>query len=158
MEKRLIVATVVFFVVLAAGAALIFIPGEVPTYDSHTATTSTSETSLPKSSVAQIETRINQGASALGIKITPLEVLEDSRCPEDVQCVWAGQVRVRARVLRGLGPKEGYEQEFTLGKTIRTEAEKIILAEVKPGPISEVAIPTASYRFTFEIAGLTDVK
>lgn len=34
-----------------------------------------------------------------GTMITFLEVLEDSRCPEDVVCVWAGQARVKLKVL-----------------------------------------------------------
>lgn len=33
-----------------------------------------------------------------GLRVTPLELLEDSRCPVDVQCVRAGDVRITARI------------------------------------------------------------
>lgn len=36
-----------------------------------------------------------------GNTIRPVEVLEDSRCPIDATCVWAGRVRVRVRVSVG---------------------------------------------------------
>ncbi len=34
------------------------------------------------------------------IKIQNLQVEEDSRCPADVQCVWAGQVKVKVNVVK----------------------------------------------------------
>lgn len=36
-----------------------------------------------------------------GPKVTPLAVLEDSRCPMNARCVWAGQVRLRVKVHLG---------------------------------------------------------
>lgn len=95
-----------------------------------------------------IETRIDQGASALGVKVVPLEVLEDSRCPEDVTCIWAGTVRVRAQLESGLGTAD---QIFTLGEPITTEAEEITLVDVRPSTHSSSAIDLGDYRFVFEI-------
>ncbi|MDJ0736949.1 MAG: hypothetical protein QNJ47_23250 [Nostocaceae cyanobacterium] len=34
------------------------------------------------------------------IKIQNLQVEEDSRCPDEVQCVWAGQVKVKLNVVK----------------------------------------------------------
>ena len=36
-----------------------------------------------------------------GPSVTPLAVIEDSRCPAEVQCVWAGRLIVRTRVAGG---------------------------------------------------------
>ncbi|MDC7995093.1 hypothetical protein [Altibacter sp. HG106] len=47
-----------------------------------------------------------------GISLTFLEVLEDSRCPEDVTCVWAGRARVLVRVQEGENPSETKELIF----------------------------------------------
>lgn len=95
-----------------------------------------------------IETRIDQGASALGVKVVPLEVLEDSRCPADVQCIWAGQVRLRALLSSGLGTGE---QIFTLFQPITTESEIVRLVKVEPAPRSGVVLKPGEYIFEFEI-------
>ena len=54
-----------------------------------------------------------------GINIQFLEVLEDSRCPEGLICVWAGQARVKLKIS---GPEvEEQEVELTLGITKRID-------------------------------------
>lgn len=105
--------------------------------------------------VQRIETMIDQGASALGVKVVPLEVLEDSRCPIDAQCIQAGTVRIRALLTSGLGTAE---QIFELGQAITTEAEAVTLIDVSPQPNStEPAIGPGEYRFTFVIEKRTDI-
>jgi hypothetical protein len=44
--------------------------------------------------------RLGETAMVSPARVTPIEVLEDSRCPAGVQCVWAGRVRIAARVSR----------------------------------------------------------
>lgn len=96
-----------------------------------------------------LEARLGKEVSGLGVRITPLEVMGDSRCPVDVQCIWAGTVKVRARLVSGLGEAM---QEFELGKPITTEAETITLSEVLPVPKAGVKIKDSEYVFTFEVA------
>ncbi|PIT93049.1 MAG: hypothetical protein COU06_02065 [Candidatus Harrisonbacteria bacterium CG10_big_fil_rev_8_21_14_0_10_38_8] len=91
---------------------------------------------------------VNQTATALGVTITPLEVLEDSRCPVDVQCIQAGTVRLRAGLVSGLGEAD---QEFTLNKPVTTEAEEIVLVSVMPEPMSTRTISLGEYQFFFEV-------
>lgn len=93
--------------------------------------------------------RLNQEVSGLDVSITPLLVLEDSRCPVDVQCIQAGTVRVRARLVSGLGTAM---QEFKLGEPITTEAETVTLTEVLPAPSAGVSIAGSEYTFRFEVA------
>lgn len=104
-------------------------------------------TTTPSGPVS-LQTRIGQEVSALGVRITPLKVLEDSRCPTDVQCIWAGTVRVQARLISGLGEAI---QEFKLGEPITTEAEKITLEHVLPNPTAGVKIKDSEYLFHFEV-------
>jgi len=64
----------------------------------------------------QIAIRIDAGDTAISndINITFLEVLEDSRCPKDVVCVWAGQAKVKVLIS---GPDiEEKELELIVGK------------------------------------------
>jgi hypothetical protein len=102
----------------------------------------------PTQNVARITTRIDQGGSALGVTVTPLEVVQDSRCPADVVCIWEGTVRLRARMESGLGAAD---QIFELGKPITTEAEIVTLIEVMPEPAAGKTIPAKDYVFVFEI-------
>ena len=41
---------------------------------------------------------LGETASTNGVTFHFKEVLEDSRCPENVQCVWAGQARVQVDI------------------------------------------------------------
>lgn len=100
-----------------------------------------------------LEARIGQEVSALDVSITPLSVLQDSRCPVGVQCIWAGTVKLKARLSSGLGTAT---QEFTLGEPITTEVEVVTLKSVAPAPVAGVAIPEGDYVFQFEVAKRTD--
>jgi len=97
------------------------------------------------------EVRLGEEAAGLGVYITPWEVLEDSRCPADMQCIWAGTVRVRAMMISGLGSPTGYPAEFVLGEPLTTEAETVTLAEVRPEPRKGVEIAPSEYIFVFDI-------
>ncbi len=98
---------------------------------------------------AYLDASFGETVAAYGARVTPEELLEDSRCPSDVECVWAGTVRVRAVLESGLGRAP---QEFVLGTPITTEAETITLVRVEPYPVSAgEAIAQEAYRFYFEI-------
>lgn len=96
----------------------------------------------------RIETRIDEGGSALGVRVIPHEVLEDSRCPIDVNCIQEGTVRVRATLESGLGTAN---QVFTLNEPITTEAETVTLVQVSPFPESGSGIEDVAYVFMFEV-------
>ncbi|OHA18689.1 MAG: hypothetical protein A2836_02435 [Candidatus Taylorbacteria bacterium RIFCSPHIGHO2_01_FULL_45_63] len=95
-----------------------------------------------------IESQIGKEVRGLGVTILPQAVLEDSRCPIDVECIQAGTVRVRTFLTSGLGQAT---QVFTLGELITTEAEIIELVGVLPVAKSGKKIDPADYRFTFKI-------
>ena len=103
---------------------------------------------------ATIQTRIDQGASALGIKVVPLAVLEDSRCPTDVACVWEGRVRLRTLLS---SPSGEAPQIFELNQPITTETMEVTLVGVEPLPVSTQEINLNDYRFIFEIKSRTDI-
>jgi hypothetical protein len=91
---------------------------------------------------------INETGIVNGVTITPKEVLEDSRCAKDVQCIWAGRVRLRATLTSGLGTAD---QEFLVGEPITTEAEVVTLTQVQPTPVSTHQITSNEYLFTFKV-------
>jgi hypothetical protein len=82
-----------------------------------------------------------------GVAVTPLAVLEDSRCPKDVTCIWAGRVLIRARIAAAGRTSEA---EMELGKPLTTSGNAaIVLAQVWPERTSGVAIGSDDYRFVF---------
>ena len=103
----------------------------------------------PDATSATIRTTIGQKMTGLNVTLTPLEVVDDSRCPVDAQCIWAGTVKVNTRVVSGLGTSE---MVFELNQPITTEAEVITLTEVTPIRTAGEAIPTSLYRFAYTVS------
>lgn len=94
--------------------------------------------------------RFSETVQVDGPQVTPVGLLEDSRCPKDVQCVWAGQVRISAKVHLGSGTET---HELTLGQPIQVADGKLTLVEVQPEAISGRNIYPEEYRFGFTFAG-----
>lgn len=98
---------------------------------------------------ATVTAGLNERVGALDVFITPLEVLEDSRCPEGAQCIQAGTVRVRTQIESGLGTST---MNITLsGDPTTTEAEEISLIKVSPKAVLGTEIAGEDYSFTFLI-------
>lgn len=88
-------------------------------------------------------------ATGSPIGVTPLAVVEDSRCPVGAQCVWAGTVRVRARI-KGLGKRR--EIVLSQGEPQQIGAVWLELLGVCPAPIIGRPLRALDYRFTFLVA------
>jgi hypothetical protein len=65
-----------------------------------------------------------------GLTVRPLAIIEDSRCPANVQCIWAGRMRIRANV-------SGQETELELGQPLQAPNGTVIFAIASPGPWAE---------------------
>lgn len=94
--------------------------------------------------------RLGQTVYVDGPTVRPLAVIEDSRCPADVTCVWAGRVVVRAEI--GTGPGK-QRMDLTLGTPVPVADGMLTLGKVTPGKLHDRPIPTGDYRFVFEFAG-----
>ncbi|MDB5188083.1 MAG: hypothetical protein JWO50_603 [Candidatus Kaiserbacteria bacterium] len=95
-----------------------------------------------------VHTTVGQKVTGLGVTITPIEVVEDSRCPANVNCIWAGTVKVRTKITSAMGTSE---MVLELGVPTTTEAEIVTLTEVTPQKVPQETIPISSYRFVFTI-------
>jgi hypothetical protein len=80
------------------------------------------------------------------VTITPISVLEDSRCPANVQCIQAGTVRIAAR-LRMNGKSETATLGFLMPHQLRDRWIHLVAA--CPNPMHPVTIAPVDYRFTF---------
>jgi hypothetical protein len=83
-----------------------------------------------------------------GPRVKPVELLEDSRCPADVQCVWAGTVKIAVEFG---GPKQRMELE--LGKPVDAADGSLELVEVRPASHSTAPIARSDYRFGLRFTG-----
>ena len=92
------------------------------------------------------------GFAALGeptlvgrLVVTPAQVIEDSRCPADVQCIWAGRLVLRARIA-GTGWSE--TRDLVLGEPQAVGDGRITLVSAQPQPIA--GVERGPYLFGFE--------
>ncbi len=84
-----------------------------------------------------------------GISIKPIAIVDDSRCPMNAKCIWAGTVRVKTEIVSGLGTST---QVIELGKSITTEAEEVSLLFVAPDTMAGVPLDPSAYRLTFSVS------
>ncbi len=80
------------------------------------------------------------------IRITPLSLVADSRCPKDVNCIQAGTVSILMQL-----KKEGETKKVTmsLGESVQFGGMSIKLNSVNPEKYSKVLILPEAYRFEF---------
>ena len=93
---------------------------------------------------------LGETATVGGLRVRPIELLEDSRCPALVRCVWAGQVRVLVDVTRGDGAHQ--QRELTLGKPQNIDWGMLTLVDVQPPKLAPGTTDPRAYRFTFTLA------
>ena len=79
-----------------------------------------------------------------------VELVEDSRCPADAQCVWAGNAKIKIRVTMN-----GRSHDITLDtngphQATTTEGYSIKLISLTPAPRSNIRIDRNGYVATFE--------
>lgn len=108
----------------------------------------TTKDAAPEDGIARA--RLGEKVYVDGPHVTPLALLEDSRCPTGVKCVWAGRVRIKARIDLGSGSEE---RELTLGKPVHVADGNLELVEVTPPRNSEAAGSLRDYRFGFRFMG-----
>jgi hypothetical protein len=96
---------------------------------------------------AALEHRLKLGETGYfgPLRITPIAIDADSRCPAGVQCVWAGTVRLKVDVY----PADRYHAYFvTLGQPEAVEGGTLLLEQVSPARTSTAPIPPNHYAFT----------
>lgn len=73
--------------------------------------------------------------------LRPVAIVQDSRCPADVQCVWAGQLIVDFKTA---GRKRIRLEQ---GKPLAVAGGRLTLVSASPGTRSGAPIPPQRYRF-----------
>jgi len=82
-------------------------------------------------------------------------ILEDSRCPSDVECIWAGQVKLLVEVTKN-GKKETKEIIFkdnAKSEVFKDKTDTIYIKSIMPRPTSTGKQDLGSYVLLLEKLG-----
>jgi len=87
------------------------------------------------------------GQQALQVEF--VRVVEDSRCPTDLTCVWAGEVKVQLSIR--IGAAAAVQQEITAGQPTTVDGFRVDVVQVQPERISTREIAPEEYRVTLKV-------
>lgn len=98
---------------------------------------------------------VGQEASHGVMRLVFVGVNEDSRCPSDVVCIWAGNAAVEIGVWYGMGPTARFVLN-TIGDpdSVEVGGYRIALIDLQPYPVSTARIPPDAYVATFRFQRL----
>lgn len=93
---------------------------------------------------------VRVGGSVL--RIAFLEVVNDSRCPSNVMCIWAGDAVVRVGAAFGMGPTVPYELHTSLTpSSVDLGSYRLTLMRLDPYPVAPGPIEADRYVATFRL-------
>ncbi len=90
---------------------------------------------------------LGQPVRVSDLVLTPKKLVEDSRCPMNARCVWAGRVIVTTRII---GPDFSQTADLTLGEPFGANGRMVALVGVRPEKTTQAEIVPTDYRFNFE--------
>ena len=94
---------------------------------------------------------VQVGGGASPLMLTLRDVTADSRCPTDVQCVWAGDAEVEVRLSHD-GRSATAALHTTLEpKQVEYDGYTVQLLSVAPAPREGVEIPKSEYQIVLRV-------
>lgn len=91
--------------------------------------------------------RIGEPTCVGSLVVTPQTLVEDSRCPMNARCIWAGRVVLTTRID---GPGWSDTRALVLGEPIVTHGARIALTSATPDKRTDVELKPGDYQFGFE--------
>ena len=90
-----------------------------------------------------------QTANVGPLLVRPIALVEDSRCPINARCVWAGRLVILAEVSFN-GGSDQFKGNMTLGTPLALGKESVTLVAGEPGKLAGAEGNPPASRFTFE--------
>jgi len=91
-----------------------------------------------------------QTATVGSLQVTPITLVEDSRCPINARCVWAGRLVVKTEIRGGRWREI---RDLTLAGPQPIADGQITLVDAQPSKVAGQPVALADYRFTFSFSG-----
>jgi hypothetical protein len=112
--------------------------------------------SVSAQSSQQVSLRVHKQKSVMRDRLRiKFVAVEDSRCPRDVECIWAGNAKVTIKVTNRNGRTETFDLNTNTGsKTARFGGYEIRLGNVSPYPRSNIRINRNGYTASFTVTKL----
>lgn len=87
-----------------------------------------------------------------GLKVAFSELVEDSRCPEGVDCIWAGNGKIKVTLRKGGHKSVSFElNTMTEPKSVVYQGYEITLVKLAPYPKYDVEIKKRDYVATLKV-------
>jgi hypothetical protein len=86
------------------------------------------------------------GVKGESIEVTFVAVTEDSRCPKDTTCAWAGEVKTT--LAARIGSEPVVQREVLEGRSMIIEPYRITVTRVLPEPVSTQKTAPGDYRIS----------
>lgn len=87
-----------------------------------------------------------------GLKVAFAELVEDSRCPEGVDCIWAGNGKIKVTLRKGGHKSVSFElNTMTEPKSVVYQGYEITLVKLAPYPKYDVEIKKRDYVATLKV-------
>jgi hypothetical protein len=100
------------------------------------------------SAAALVSARLGQTVQVGGLRIRPLSIQEDSRCPADAACIQGGTLRLAAWLQSG---SESEHRVLALDQPFRFAGRHIELVAGCPYPLASQPVAPADRRFVFAV-------
>jgi hypothetical protein len=97
---------------------------------------------------ATVTAKLGETINMFGAHASVIEVVEDSRCPVNADCIQAGTVRVRTHATYG---SLSQDVVLALNKPFTFGAHSGTLVDVQPVKMASHTIVPAEYVFTFQV-------
>ena len=92
--------------------------------------------------------RVGDTKDVAGFSITLNKISEDSRCPFDVQCVWAGRFTTSVTIRSG---EKMMTMDLSSEGPVMFDDYKLYILHVSPEPISTLKIEESDYIVTIHV-------
>ena len=98
-----------------------------------------------------VQVNTEKKLSNTGIRVKFLEMVEDSRCPRDTNCIWAGNAKIKVKVSKG-----GRTQVMELNTNMPNQDNKFAgyefsVGKLTPEPRSNIRINRNGYVATIKL-------
>jgi hypothetical protein len=100
--------------------------------------------------------QLGGSATVAGLTITFRDVVEDSRCPRDVVCIWEGNARVQLDLAQAGGPEISVLLNTTQPSAVVFGARRVELVDLTPHPDTRARLPKSDYQVRLRATFLPD--
>ena len=148
------VTAMLFFAMVVAGCSPTARPSPTPTPIQENASAPGAQTAALGTPLVMSpgqEARFT-GTSHTLLRLRFIGVSQDSRCPSDVQCIWAGEAALDFDARVGDGASERVSAKFgPSGDSVGIGGYVLHFGELQPGPVSTQKIAPQDYRLTLTV-------